>query len=371
MTDVASAHARSLTIDGVEIHDGADCYVVAEVGHNHQGDVALAKRLIETAKDCGVDAVKLQKRSNRALYTREFYEQPYANELSFGRTYGEHREALELDQDAYGELLDHARLVGVTVFATAFDFESADELAELDVPAFKFASGDLKNTPLQRHVASFGKPMLLSTGGGTLADVERGVPQILPINPQLAVLQCTAAYPAKVEELNLNVITTLRERFPELVIGLSDHQNGIAMAVVAYMLGARVIEKHFTLDHALKGTDHAFSLMPDGMRRLVRDLHRIPGALGDGVKRPLPVEAEPLRKMGKKLVAAHELELGHVLPVPALAIKAPADGGLPPYELDRLVGRRLRRPVAFEDFVTFDDVEPVSEHAGAHAAAQP
>ena len=121
MTDVASAHARSLTIDGVEIHDGGDCYVVAEVGHNHQGDVALAKRLIDTAKDCGVDAVKLQKRSNRALYTREFYEQPYANELSFGRTYGEHREALELDQDAYRELLDHARLVGVTVFATAFD----------------------------------------------------------------------------------------------------------------------------------------------------------------------------------------------------------------------------------------------------------
>jgi len=154
------------------------------------------------------------------------------------------------------------------------------------------------------------------------------------------------------------------------VIGLSDHQNGIAMAIVAVMLGARVIEKHFTLDHALKGRDHAFSLMPEGMRRLVRDLHRVTAALGDPVKRPLPIEADPLEKMGKKLVAARGLDQGHVLTADDIAIKSPADGGLPPYELDRLVGRRLRRAIAFEDFVTFDDVEPLSEHAGAHAATR-
>jgi len=355
----------------VEIGDGRECYVIAEVGQNHQGDVEQAKRLIDAAKECGVNAVKLQKRSNRTLYTREFYEQPYDNELSFGRTYGEHREALELGADDYRELLRHAHGAGMTLFATAFDFESADVLAELGVPAFKFASGDLPNTPLQRHVAAFGKPMFLSTGGATLEDVERAVNTILPLNEQLCVLQCTAAYPASAEDLNLNVITTLRERFPQLVIGLSDHQNGISMALVAFMLGARVIEKHFTLDHALKGRDHAFSLMPEGMRRLVRDLHRVPAALGDATKRPLPVEADPLEKMGKKLVAARELELGHVLAAADLAIKSPADGGLPPYELDGLVGRRLRRPIAFEDFVTFDDVEPIPEHAGAHAAAQP
>jgi sialic acid synthase len=361
---------RTLTIDGVQLGDGQPCYVIAEVGHNHQGDLELAKRLIGAAKECGANAVKLQKRSNRTLYTREFYEQPYDNELSFGHTYGEHREALEFDADAYRELLRHAREAGLTLFATAFDFESADLLAELDVPAFKFASGDLRNTPLQRHVAGLGKPMLLSTGGGTMADIERAVDTILPINRQLCVLQCTAAYPADVHDLNLSVITTLRERFPELVIGLSDHQNGIAMAIVAYMLGARVIEKHFTLDHALKGRDHAFSLMPEGLRRLVRDLHRVPAALGDAQKRPLPIEADPLEKMGKKLVAARELEQGKVLAAEDLAIKSPADGGLPPYELDRLVGRRLRRQIAFEDFVTFDDVEPVGEHAEASSSAR-
>src|SRR4051794_40812605 len=360
--------SRRLTIDGVEIHDGGECYVIAEIGHNHQGDVGIAKRLIDAAKECGVDAVKLQKRSNRALYTRDFYDQPYDNELSFGRTYGQHREALELSADDYRELLRHAREVGVTLFATAFDFESADLLAELDMPAFKFASGDIRNTPLLRHVAGFGKPMVLSTGGADLADVERAVEAILPLNDQLCILQCTAAYPADTDDLNLNVISALRERFPALVIGLSDHQNGIAMAVVAYMLGARVIEKHFTLNHAAKGTDHAFSLMPEGMRKLVRDLQRVPGALGDGVERPLPVEEAPIRKMGKKLVAARELDEGHVLTGEDVAIKSPADGGLPPYELDQIVGSRLRRRLAPDENIELADLEPLEEPVAAHAA---
>jgi N-acetylneuraminate synthase/sialic acid synthase len=140
------------------------------------------------------------------------------------------------------------------------------------------------------------------------------------------------------------------------------------MAVVAYMLGARVIEKHFTLNHAAKGTDHAFSLMPEGMRKLVRDLQRVPGALGDGVKRPLPIEEAPIRKMGKKLVAARELDEGHVLIAEDVSIKSPADGGLPPYELDRIVGSRLRRRLAPDENVELADLEPVEEPVAAHAA---
>jgi sialic acid synthase len=360
---------RSLSVAGVEIDDGPRCYVVAEIGHNHQGDVEKAKQLIHAAKECGADAVKLQKRSNRTLYTRAYYDQPYDNEFSFGATYGEHREALELSADDYRELHAYARELGITFFATAWDFESADLLAELDVPAFKLASGDLRNTPLQRHVAQFRKPIFLSTGGGRMQDVERAVETILPLNRQLCILQCTAAYPAATEDLNLRVITTLRERFPSLVIGLSDHQSGISMALVAYMLGARVIEKHFTLDHAAKGTDHAFSLMPDGMRRLVRDLRRVEPALGDGVKRPLPVEEKPLEKMGKKLVAARELHAGHVLGAADVAIKSPADGGLAPYELDAIVGLRLRRALRPDDAIAQEDLEPLAYRAEAPAAA--
>jgi len=361
--------SRQLTIDGVEIRDEGDCYVIAEIGHNHQGELEKAKQLISAAKECGVDAVKLQKRANRSLYTRAFYEQPYDNEFSFGPTYGRHREALELTEDEYRELQLYCRDLGVGFFATAWDFESADFLAELDVPAFKIASGDLRNTPLLRHVAAFGKPMLVSTGGATMEDVERAVDTVVPLNAQLCLLQCTAAYPAETEHLNLRVITVLRERYPDLVIGLSDHQSGISMALVAYMLGARVIEKHFTLDHAWKGTDHSFSLMPDGMRRMVRDLRRVPVALGDGVKRQLSVEQKPLEKMGKKLVAARELPAGHVLGADDVSLKSPADGGLPPYELDRVVGMRLRRPLREDDSFQLDDLEVVDPAASPAAVS--
>jgi sialic acid synthase len=347
---------RELTIDGRRIADDTPCFVIAEIGHNHQGSVERARELIRAAHETGVDAVKLQKRDNRRLYTSALYDSPYDNENSFGPTYGAHREALELDRDAYVELRDEARSLGLAFFATAFDEPSADLLAELDVPAFKIASGDLTNTPLLRHVAGFGKPLVVSTGGATIEDVDRAVETVVGAGGSLCLLQCTAAYPAAVEDLNLGVISTLRGRYPELVIGLSDHQDGIAMAPVAYMLGARVVEKHFTLSHTAKGTDHAFSLMPEGMRKLVRDLRRVPIAIGDGVKRPLPSEEKPLLKMGKQLVAARALAAGHVLADGDLVAKSPADGGLPPYALDELLSRPLLRALAEEEAIVAGDV---------------
>jgi N-acetylneuraminate synthase/sialic acid synthase len=352
---------RELLIDGTRITDDGACYVIAEIGHNHQGSVQQAQQLFQAAAHCGVNAVKLQKRDNRSLYTRAAYEAPYDHENSFGSTYGEHREALEFDFGQYQELQACARELGLAFFATAFDEASADLLAELDMPAFKIASGDLRNTPLLRYVASFGKPMIVSTGGAAMEDVDRAVEAVLPINSQLCLLQCTAAYPAPVEELQLSVITTLRDRYPDLVIGLSDHQDGIAMSLVAYMLGARVMEKHFTLSHTLKGTDHAFSLMPEGMRKLVRDLRRVPTALGDGVKRPLPSEEPALRKMGKMLVATRDLPSGHVLGEGDLAARSPADGGLPPYELDGLLGRTLSRALREDEPVAADALAPLDE----------
>ncbi len=360
---------RELVVDGKRISDDGDAYVIAEVGHNHQGSLIKAIDLLRAAKDSGADAVKLQKRHNRTLYTRAMFDQPYDHENSFGRTYGEHREALELDEKDWFELMHQAKEIGITLFGTSFDLPSADFLAEIGVPAFKIASADLVNTPLLRQVASYGKPIFLSTGGGTMEDVERAVDAILPVNSQLCVMQCTAAYPAEAEDLNLRVISALRDRFPDLVIGLSDHQDGYTMSLLGYMLGARVIEKHFTMSHGWKGTDHAFSLMPDGMRRLVRDLHRAPRALGDGVKRPLACEEGPIRKMGKQLVASRDLQSGHVLAPGDLDAKSPFEGGLPPYELDRVLGRRLRRPLAFEESVTFGDLEPVEEPVAAPGSA--
>jgi N-acetylneuraminate synthase/sialic acid synthase len=343
----------NITVDGVSINDSSHCYVIAEIGHNHQGDIEKAKELFRVAKECGVDAVKLQKRNNKQLFTRKMYDMVYDNPNSFGDTYGQHREALEFGKDEYQELQAYAKELGITMFATPFDFDSADFLEDLDMPAYKIASGDLKNTPLQKHVAEFGKPMFISTGGGSMEDVKRAYHTIMPINPQLCIMQCTASYPAQVDELNLNVINRFRTQFPDAVIGLSDHQNGIVMAVVAFMLGVRVLEKHFTLDHTLKGTDHAFSLQPDGMRRLVRDLRRVPIALGSDEKAPMEVERKPLVKMGKKLVAARPLTAGQTLTLDDVAIRSPGDG-LPPYELDKILGKELTRGLEADDNIDFD-----------------
>jgi N-acetylneuraminate synthase/sialic acid synthase len=346
---------RELTIRGTRIADDTDCWVIAEIGHNHQGKLDQCKELFRRAKECGADAVKLQKRDNRSLFTKAAFDKPYENENSFGATYGEHREKLEFGRDEYVELKRYAEELGLTFFATAFDIPSADFLAELDVPAYKIASGDLTNLPLLRHVARIGKPMIVSTGGGTLDDVRRVYDEIKPINPQLALLQCTAGYPPAWEELNLRVIETYRELFPDVVVGFSSHDSGIAMGPVAYVLGARIIEKHFTLNRAMKGTDHAFSLESPGLRRLCRDLKRTRIALGDGIKRCYESEEAPITKMGKKLVAARKLPAGTVLTAADVAVKSPGDG-LRPYELDKVLGKRLVRDLAEDDAISWSDL---------------
>jgi sialic acid synthase len=354
--------ARELTIDGVRIADDTDCWVIAEIGHNHQGSLDHAKQLFAEAAACGANAVKLQKRDNSSLYTHEAYNRPYDNENSYGPTYGLHREALEFGRSEYQELKAYAAELGITFFATAFDFRSAELLADLDMPAYKIASGDLTNTPLLRVVAEIGRPMIISTGGGTLDDVRRAHETIAEINPQIALLQCTAGYPAEWDELDLRVIETYRQVFPETIVGFSGHDNGIAMPVAAYVLGGRIVEKHFTLNRAMKGTDHRFSLEPVGLRKLVRDLHRTRLALGDGTKTPHPSEADPITKMGKKIVAAATLPAGHVLRREDLALKSPGDG-LPPYELENVVGRALRHPLGEDSALTFEHLEELLPHA--------
>ena len=345
--------AGTLKIGQHEIGDHVRCYVIAEIGHNHQGSLEKARELFREAKLAGAHAVKLQKRDNRGLYTRAAYNKPYDNENSFGSTYGEHREFLEFGLTEYRELQAYAAELGVDFFATAFDLASANFLHELEPPAYKIASGDLKSTPLLKHVAAYGKPIVISTGGATIEDVQRAYDTVMPINPQLAILQCTAGYPAAFEELDLRVIGTFRDRFPGAVIGFSSHDNGIAMPIAAYMLGARIVEKHFTLNRASKGTDHAFSLEPVGLRKMVRDLERTYKALGNGVKKIYESEKAPITKMGKSLVVARDLPSGHVIGPGDVVMKSPA-GGIPPYELNKVLGRVTLRPLMEDDFLTFE-----------------
>jgi sialic acid synthase len=292
------------------------------------------------------------------------YNRPYEHENSFGRTYGDHREFLEFGRTEYVELQRCARELGLTFFATAFDVPSADFLAELDAPAYKVASGDLRNHPLLRHLARFQKPVIISSGGASLEDVERAYDVIATINPRICILQCTASYPTEPEHMNLRVVDTFRQRFPGAVVGLSDHYNGIAMAVVAYMLGARMIEKHFTLNHTWKGTDHALSLEPIGMHKMIRDLQRARVAVGDCTKVALPIESSALMKMGKKIVAARRLPSGHLICEGDFAIKSPGDG-LPPTALDQVVGRRLLTALEPDEAISLEVLDLSAESVKA------
>ena len=336
-------------------------YLVGEIGNNHGGDVKRAIAMMSTLKAAGWHAAKLQKRTNIDLFTREMYHSAYTGRNAYAGTYGSHREALEFNKDEYRTLIAWAEEIGLHFFATAFDFRAADFLNDLNMPAFKMASGDITNTPLLRYVANFGRPMIISTGGATLGDVKRAVDVVLSVNEQLCVMQCTAAYPCPpegegYEVFNLSAIQTFRKSFQDVVVGFSDHQSGVALGPAALALGAVVFEKHVTFDRTAKGTDHPFSLEPVGQRKYARDIQRAYEAMGDGIKRPFDCEQEPLRKMAKSIVASRELLKGTKLAAEDVAYKAPS-GGEPPYRIYEFIGRETKHHLVRDQMIMEADLE--------------
>lgn len=336
---------RRLIVGGREISDDSQVFVIAEIGHNHQGNVELCERLFDAAARAGASAVKLQKRHNTSLYTADFFNSPYSGPSSFGSTYGTHREFLEFDLKAYRHLKNYAEKLGLIFFSTAFDLKSVDFLIDVGVPAIKIASGDLKSLPLLRYASSKQIPLIMSTGGADFSDVQKAMQNIDASN--VGLLQCTAAYPAEPEDMDLKVIETYRNTFTNTVVGLSSHDRGIAFPVVAAALGARIIEKHFTIDRSMKGTDHAFSLEPSGMEKMVRDLRLVVRAMGDGVKKQHESEKSGIRKMGKMLVYSKTMKVGTQITESDLWMKSPQDGVSPQY-WDYVVGKTLRCDVSVD-----------------------
>ncbi len=290
---------RELTIGGHRIADDEPAYVIAEIGCNHGGSVETCKEMIRVAAECGVQAVKLQKRDLDWWAEHDpKWNEPYHSEHAFGPTYGEHRAALEFGRDEYSILKQYANALDLMFFATAFDVPSVGFLADLGVPAIKIASASIVNRPLLEAAAFTEIPLIVSTGGATMREIIDASEVIYPHAP-LALMHCVSSYPCEAKDMQLRVIETLREWFPLTVIGLSDHYSGILTAPLGWMLGARIFEKHFTLHRSWKGSDQAWSLEPHGMRSLVRDLRRTRESLGDGIKRRLEKEVAPLVKMGR------------------------------------------------------------------------
>lgn len=315
-------------------------FVIAEIGCNHQGSLDMAKEMILKAKNSGADAVKFQKRNNKELYSFELYNQVYDNPNSYGKTYGDHREYLEFNKEQYLELIDCAKQNKILFLVTPFDLSSVDFLEDIEIQAYKIASGDLNNIPLQKKIIKTQKTVFLSTGGGNFDDIQRSFTLFKESNINLVVMHCTSSYPTHHTDMNLNVISVLMEKLKNTLIGLSDHENGIDAGPIAYMLGARVFEKHFTLNRGLKGTDQAFSLEPDGLRKFIRNLNRIHEMLGSSNKKLLESEKKPLLKLTKSIVASKNLPLGHIIKNEDINFKSPG-GGLPPYEISVLIGKKI------------------------------
>lgn len=347
---------KSYTFGKSQISEKGPCYVIAEIGHNHQGSLETALQMVKVAASCGVQAVKFQKRDNKTLYTTEFYNKPYDNENSYGDTYGAHREFLEFGWDEYVALKKCAEENNVEFIATAFDFPSVEFLEKLGVTCYKVASGDVTNTPMLAHIAKLGKPMFVSTGASTMDEIRQAYRTVLKYNNRLTLMHCMAGYPVEYHYLNLKLIEVYKKEFPEALIGYSGHDNGILGAVTAYMLGAVVLEKHFTLNHSWKGTDHKFSLEPEGMRKQVRDLRRVDVMLGEGKRVVYDIETSARQKMGKSIYSKRPLSAGTVLTWDDICLKTPANG-TPPYLIDKVLGKKLKVNLAEETLISLEHLE--------------
>jgi N-acetylneuraminate synthase len=328
------------------------CFVIAELGVNHNGRLDVAERLVDAAAEAGADAVKFQTWNTDDLVTVDAPLAEYQRSSDGPSTQYELLKGLELPVEALGPLKARAEARGVECFSTANDEASADALDRLGVRLFKIGSGELTNLGLLRHVAAKGKPVIVSTGMATLEEVDRALAAMTRAgNPEVAILHCVSAYPSPPEESNLRALDTLA-RFGAPV-GFSDHTIGNVLAIAAVARGAAIIEKHFTLDKSLRGPDHRASAEPDEFRAMVAAIRVVERSLGDGVKRPTASEI-PIRAVVRRtVVAARALRAGHVIGEGDVVLRR-AGNGMAADQLDRVLGRTLRADAARQAPITPD-----------------
>jgi N-acetylneuraminate synthase/N,N'-diacetyllegionaminate synthase len=346
----------SFSIGTVTIGAPARCFVIAEAGVNHNGNVDLAHRLIDAAAEAGADAVKFQTFEPEALASASAPKALYQQRDGGSESQLAMLRRLVLSRDVHESLRDHAHERGLIFLSTPFEESSAEFLAALGVPAFKIASGEITNLPFLASLAARGRPLLLSTGMSSLDEVGEAVATIRNAGaPPLALLHCTSSYPAPTDVSNLRAMQTMRSVFG-VAVGYSDHTLGIEVPLAAVALGAELLEKHLTLDRTLPGPDHAASMEPDAFATMVRGIRVVEGALGDGEKRVQECERETQLVARKSLCAARDLPSGHVVAPDDLVARRPGSG-ISPARLGALVGRRLRRSVAGGRILEEGDLE--------------
>lgn len=348
MKEITSVTLRS----GVGIGEGHPCFVVAEIGNNHQGEMALAREMIDKAAESGVQAVKFQKRCTEALLTREGRSAAYSGCNSFGPTYGEHRDALELSIEQMAELKEYVESRGLVFFASAWDEPSLEQVLSLDVELLKISSAELVNLPLVYKYAQARIPIILSTGMSSLEEIDAAVETIRSVHDDLILLHCNSTYPCPEEQIGLPVIESLRERY-NLPIGYSGHERGLGPSVASVVLGACVVERHFTMDKTMKGTDHQASLEPKQLTDMVLMVREVEKAMTVKGKKVFPEEQAAAKKLRKCIVFSRDLPAGHVLTESDLTTRCPRVG-VTPVHWNEVVGSTLKRAVCHEEPVQWD-----------------
>jgi sialic acid synthase len=332
------------------------CFIVAEVGNNHQGKLDIALDMVREAARCGVDAVKFQKRHSESLLTWEGRNAPYKGKNSFGPTYGEHRDALELDLAEMAACKELAEELGMVFFASAWDATSLSQMAELGVELIKVSSADMVCAPLLRQAGAMKLPVIMSTGMSGYPEIDAALNILRNYHENIILLHCNSTYPCPEEHIGLPVMDVLRERYG-LPVGYSGHEQGLGPSVGAAALGACVVERHFTLDRNLPGTDHKASLNPEGLESLCRMIREVERALHLREKQIFPSEAATAKKLRKSIIFARDLPPGHVLTPADVTVKCPGNG-VSPIHWDDVIGSTMVTAARYEEQFSWDMVMP-------------
>jgi len=361
---------------GRKVGEGEPCFIIAEIGQNHQGDMKIAKQMIEMAKSCGVDCVKFQKSELEHKFNKEALNRPYTSKHSWGDTYGDHKRFLEFSHDEFRELKRFAEEeVKICFTASAMDLKAIDFLLdELEVPFLKVPSNDTNSVAYLSHAASKGKPLVVSTGMCDLAVVRTAVKTLKGKDARFCLLQCTSTYPLEPKDVHLKCIELYQREFPDIPIGYSGHETGVFISVAAVAMGAKVVERHVTLDKSWKGSDHSASLNPEELKLLVDGIRQVERAFGRPEKAIRPSEEACRSKLGKSLVAARDLKAGTVLSEELLTVKVAEPHGIRPERLSSVIGLTIKNDLAEDVTLLPDNVsgwaDPETHLNGTKASQQ-